>query len=64
MPAVTGRYLVAVVGAGVQSRQCGDGPETNQPEAMAFYRSLGYREFGREHQPGWSWTLVYYLKEL
>jgi ribosomal protein S18 acetylase RimI-like enzyme len=37
---------------------------TNQPEAMAFYRSLGYREIGREHQPGWSWTLVYYLKTL
>ncbi|MET7402586.1 GNAT family N-acetyltransferase [Dactylosporangium sp. NPDC005572] len=37
---------------------------TNQPEAMAFYRSLGYQEVGREHQPGWSWTLVYYLKIL
>jgi ribosomal protein S18 acetylase RimI-like enzyme len=33
---------------------------TNQPEAMAFYRSLGYRE----HRPGWSWTLVYYAKVL
>ncbi|WP_238011396.1 GNAT family N-acetyltransferase [Dactylosporangium sp. AC04546] len=37
---------------------------TNQPEAMAFYRSLGYQEIGREHRPGWSWTLVYYLKTL
>jgi ribosomal protein S18 acetylase RimI-like enzyme len=37
---------------------------TNQPEAMAFYRSLGYREEGREHRPGWSWTLVYYVKTL
>jgi ribosomal protein S18 acetylase RimI-like enzyme len=37
---------------------------TNQPEAMAFYRSLGYREVGREQQPGWSWTLVYYEKAL
>jgi ribosomal protein S18 acetylase RimI-like enzyme len=35
---------------------------TNQPEAMAFYRGLGYQEVGREHQPGWSWTLVYYAK--
>jgi ribosomal protein S18 acetylase RimI-like enzyme len=37
---------------------------TNQPEAMAFYRSLGYQETGREHQPGWSWTLVYFVKRL
>jgi ribosomal protein S18 acetylase RimI-like enzyme len=37
---------------------------TNQPEAMAFYRGLGYREVGREHQPHWSWTLVYYAKML
>ena len=35
---------------------------TNQPEAMAFYRSLGHREIGRERQPGWSWTSVYYLR--
>jgi len=37
---------------------------TNQPEAMTFYRSLGYRETGREHRPGWSWTLAYYVKTL
>lgn len=37
---------------------------TNQPEAMAFYQGLGYREVGRERQPDWTWTLVYYLKEL
>jgi ribosomal protein S18 acetylase RimI-like enzyme len=37
---------------------------TNQPEAMAFYEGLGYRETGRETRPGWTWTLVYYLKEL
>ncbi|SNY45606.1 GNAT family N-acetyltransferase [Paractinoplanes atraurantiacus] len=37
---------------------------TNQPPAMAFYRALGYREAGREHQAGWTWTLVYYVKEL
>jgi ribosomal protein S18 acetylase RimI-like enzyme len=37
---------------------------TNQPEAMAFYQTLGYREVGREHQPGWTWTLVYYTKTL
>ncbi|WP_203917771.1 GNAT family N-acetyltransferase [Rugosimonospora africana] len=37
---------------------------TNQPEAMAFYESLGYREIGREHRPEWTWTLVYYAKTL
>ena len=37
---------------------------TNQPEAMVFYRSLGYAEVGREHRPSWSWTLVYYAKRL
>ncbi|WP_433293564.1 GNAT family N-acetyltransferase [Actinoplanes sp. CA-030573] len=37
---------------------------TNQPEAMAFYEALGYRETGREHRPGWTWTLVYYVKSL
>ena len=36
----------------------------NQPEAMAFYRGLGYREVGRECRPGWTWTLVYYVKTL
>jgi len=37
---------------------------TNQPEAMVFYRSLGYQEVGRERRPGWSWTLAYYAKRL
>jgi len=37
---------------------------TNQPEAMAFYQGLGYQETGREHQPAWSWTLVYFAKAL
>nr|WP_279571485.1 GNAT family N-acetyltransferase [Streptomyces sp. 8K308] len=37
---------------------------TNQPEAMAFYKSLGYRETGRATRPEWHWTLVYFLKEL
>lgn len=36
----------------------------NQPEAVAFYRSIGYRETGRETRPEWDWILVYYLKEL
>lgn len=37
---------------------------TNQPEAVAFYRALGYGEDGTETRPGWSWTLVYFSKEL
>jgi len=37
---------------------------TNQPEAVAFYRALGYREVGTDHQPGWSWTLIYFAKDL
>ncbi len=37
---------------------------TNQPEAMAFYRGIGYCEIGRETRPEWDWTLVYYLKNL
>jgi hypothetical protein len=36
----------------------------NQPEAMAFYMALGYRETGREHQASWAWTLIYYAKDL
>lgn len=36
----------------------------NQPEAMAFYESLGYAEVGRESRPEWHWTLVYYIKRL
>ena len=35
---------------------------TNQPEAVAFYRALGYREVGRESRREWSWTLVYFTK--
>jgi GNAT superfamily N-acetyltransferase len=37
---------------------------TNQPEAMAFYQSLGYVETGRERRPEWRWTLVYFTKDL
>lgn len=37
---------------------------TNQPEAVAFYEGLGYREVRRETRPEWSWTLAYFEKEL
>ena len=36
----------------------------NQPEAMAFYTGIGYRETGRETRPDWDWTLVYFGKDL
>lgn len=37
---------------------------TAQPEAIAFYRALGYAESGRETRPDWHWTLVYFSKDL
>lgn len=37
---------------------------TVQPEAIAFYRALGYTESGRETRPDWHWTLVYFSKGL
>lgn len=37
---------------------------TDQPEAMGFYRALGYQEVGRETRPSWHWTLVYFRKAL
>jgi ribosomal protein S18 acetylase RimI-like enzyme len=33
-----------------------------QPEAVAFYRGLGYQEAGREKFP--EWELVYFVKQL
>ena len=35
----------------------------NQPEALAFYRALGYTEVGSETRPEWSWTLVFFEKD-
>jgi N-acetylglutamate synthase-like GNAT family acetyltransferase len=37
---------------------------TNQPEAVAFYRALGYEEVGTESRPDWTWTLIYFGKDL
>lgn len=37
---------------------------TNQPEAVAFYRSLGYIEVRTETRPEWRWTLVHFEKAL
>lgn len=37
---------------------------TNQPEAVAFYRSLGYKEVGRESRREWTWALMYFTKSL
>lgn len=50
--------------AGLGMRQMCLDTATNQPEAVAFYRSLGYQEVGRVRQPDWSWTLVYFVKSL
>ena len=37
---------------------------TNQPEAIVFYRGLGYAEVGRSTRPEWAWTLVFFAKPL
>jgi ribosomal protein S18 acetylase RimI-like enzyme len=36
----------------------------NQPEAIAFYESIGYHQTGTESRPGWTWTLVWFAREL
>lgn len=35
-----------------------------QPEAIAFYEALGYREVGREARAEWTWTLIFFAKDL
>jgi len=37
---------------------------TNQPEAVAFYRSLGYADVRTETRPEWHWTLIHFEKTL
>lgn len=37
---------------------------TNQPEALAFYRALGYHALTQETRPEWQWTLQYFTKRL
>lgn len=37
---------------------------TNQPDAVAFYRAVGYADAGTETRPGWTWTLQYFTKKL
>ena len=37
---------------------------TNMPEAIAFYRALGYTKTGLESRPEWSWTLMHFAKPL
>ncbi|MEU4689975.1 GNAT family N-acetyltransferase [Actinoplanes sp. NPDC023714] len=70
-PAARRRGIGRQLMTALERRAAGDGlgflhldTATNQPAAMAFYRSLGYRETGREHRPAWTWTLVYYVKTL
>ncbi|WP_077057594.1 GNAT family N-acetyltransferase [Streptomyces sp. MP131-18] len=70
-PALRRRGIGRALMAALEAEACALGyreawldTATNQPEAMAFYQSLGYRETGRETRPEWHWTLVYHLKEL
>lgn len=37
---------------------------TNQPDAVAFYRALGYTDAGTESNPHWAWTLQYFTRSL
>jgi ribosomal protein S18 acetylase RimI-like enzyme len=37
---------------------------SNQPEAVAFYHALGFRQIARETRSEWSWTLLYFTKSL
>lgn len=36
----------------------------HQPEAIAFYESIGYSRTGTESRPGWTWTLVWIARQL
>jgi ribosomal protein S18 acetylase RimI-like enzyme len=70
-PATRRRGIGRALMAELERRAAGNGVRTmhldtatNQPAAMAFYQDLGYHEVGREHQPSWTWTLVYYVKPL
>ncbi|MEO6597050.1 MAG: GNAT family N-acetyltransferase [Planctomycetota bacterium] len=36
----------------------------NQPEALAFYESIGYERTGTESRPEWTWTLVWFARAL
>jgi ribosomal protein S18 acetylase RimI-like enzyme len=37
---------------------------TNQPEAVEFYRALGYKDARTETRPEWHWTLIHFEKTL
>ncbi|MEV4352245.1 GNAT family N-acetyltransferase [Actinoplanes sp. NPDC049596] len=70
-PATRRRGIGRALMAGLEARAARGGltaarldTAANQPEAMAFYQALGYRETGRERRPDWTWTLVYYVKAL
>lgn len=70
-PALRRRGIGRAVMAGLETRARELGfaeawldTATNQPESMAFYEALGYRDIGQETRPEWRWTLVHYLKSL
>lgn len=70
-PATRRRGVGRVLMGGLEERARADGFEelhldtaTNQPEAMAFYRALGYVDAGTETRLDWTWTLQYFTKRL
>ena len=70
-PAVRRRGIGAGLMAELEHRACAAGfsevrlnTATNMPEAIAFYRALGYTETGLESRPEWSWTLMHFAKPL
>lgn len=70
-PATRRRGVGRMLMLGLEARARGLGFEllhldtaTNQPDAVAFYRALGYSEAGTETEPTWTWTLQYFTKRL
>ena len=70
-PAVRRRGIARLMMADLEQRAAESGfaeihlnTATNQPEAQAFYDSLGYVEPSRETRPEWSWSLVYLRKRI
>jgi GNAT superfamily N-acetyltransferase len=68
-PALRRRGLGRAIMAALEERaaQLGMGEmhldtTVQQPEAVAFYRGLGYQETGRKQFPGWE--LIYFVKQL
>ena len=62
-----GRWLMKAIEAAAQQsgvRRMVLETAQNQPEAIAFYESIGYEQTGTESRPEWTWTLVWFAREL